>query len=234
MSYLPSYGFRSAYPSYDPVSMDYQAYLRHSDGRLKVEGVGSVQVQPDIAVVVLGVITENKELQAAQEENAQKTTEVIDTLKNIGISSRDIQTQSYQIFPQYDYVEGKQIFRGYRVEHTLKVTIRDMDETGEIIDAAVRSGANVVNNITFTVSDPAKYYQQALSKAIDDAVSKAMMIGRKLDVIVSKVPIRIVEESYQQAPSSDLLLAKAEPTTPIQTGEIRITARIEAIFSYSF
>ena len=148
--------------------------------KLKVQGEGSIMVQPDIAVVVLGISTENKELKLAQEENTIKSNAVLKTLKDMSIQTKDIQTQSYTITPQYDYIDGKQVIRSYLVVNNLEITIRDMSKIGEIIDAAVESGANQVNSIRFSVSDQSKYYRQALKSAVDDAILKSRTLGNTL------------------------------------------------------
>jgi len=201
--------------------------------KLKVEGTGSIKVKPDKVAVILGVITENKQLKLSQEENMKKMTAVLQTLKSMGIPSKNIQTQIYNITPQYDFIEGKQVFRGYRVEHMLEITIRDMARTGEIIDSAVRSGANQVSSIEFTLADQRPYYQQALNAAVDDAAAKVRTLADKLGLVVSKVPVRITELGYEpEIPVIPFVYQAAAPVTPVQAGQIEITARIEAIFAY--
>lgn len=230
MSYFPLSSYRNPLSS----SYSHNHFQTYHAYKLKVAGTGKINVKPDMAVVVLGVSTENKELELAQKENAKIIKKITDALKKTGVSSEDIQTQSYTISPQYDYVDGKQIFRNYKVVHTLKITIEDIDQVGEIIDTAVKKGANIVNNISFTLSDPSKYYQIALTAAIDDALKKAMTIGKKLNVDVSKTPLYIVEKNYQYASPVEYSLAKgAEMTTPIQVGQIHVIAEIEAVFHYT-
>ena len=209
------------------------AYVGLSGCRLKVEGKGSIRVQPDTAVVYLGVVTENKQLRLAQEENAAKMTAVLRVLRSMGVPSENIQTQAYHITSQYDFIEGQQIFRGYRVEHMLEVRISDMSSVGGIIDAAVQNGANQVNSINFSVSNPSVYYQQALNAAVDDAIAKAGTLGRELNITVSQVPVQIIEMGYEPGPIVPLMYQAAAPATPVQPGLIEITARIEAVFVYS-
>jgi len=199
---------------------------------LKVEGTGRIKVKPDMAVVDLGVVTENRQLSTAQQENAASMTAVIRALNGMGVPPADIQTSSYSITPQYDYVEGKQVFRGYRVEHMLKVIIRNMARIGTIIDAAVQNGANQIGSITFAIDDPSPYYRQALDAALDDALAKAGTVAVKLNIRVIRVPVRIVETKYEQGTPAPVMYQMAAPATPVQTGQIEITARIEAVFAY--
>ncbi|MBB6216228.1 hypothetical protein HNQ80_002327 [Anaerosolibacter carboniphilus] len=201
--------------------------------QLKVVGTADVQVTPDMASVSLGVSTENQELKLAQEQNTQIVNRVIQGLIGAGIPQKDIQTQSYTIDPQYDYVEGRQIFRNYRVVHMLLVTIRNIDRIGTVIDGAVANGANIINNIVFSTADPSRYYKQALTLAINDAINKASVIGQSIRAIVSKMPVHVVEESSQPIPFEDRQLLKAaEGITPIQPGQINISARVVATFTY--
>jgi uncharacterized protein len=222
----------SNYYSYVPVP-SIQSCTDPRACKLKVEGRGSTKVRPDIAVVVLGVVTENKQLKLAQDENATRMTAVLGSLRENAIPMEDIQTQSYNIVPQYDYIEGKQVFRGYRVEHILEVTIRDMTRIGEIIDDAVQSGANQVSSIKFSIANPSAYYQKALNAAVDDALEKARTLGIKLNISVFKVPVQIVEMGYETGvPIIPLMYQAVGTATPIQTGLVEISSRIEAVFAY--
>lgn len=202
--------------------------------KMNINGKGMVAVQPDIAVITLGVETQNKELRVAQNENAIVSSRIISTLVGMGIEEEDIKTDMYNISPQYDYVEGKQIFRGYRVIHTFRITVKNIKQTGEIVDAAVAAGANTVSNINFTISNPRVYYNEALRLALKDAVVKAQSIESSLGVIVNKTPVSITEESQGYAPVSERVLyaTSADTTTPIREGQIQVNASIKAVFVY--
>ncbi|MCX7708797.1 MAG: SIMPL domain-containing protein [Clostridia bacterium] len=230
------------YPSQPQAVSNYYPYTSNTKTsscadlracKLKVEGKGSIQAQPNMAIIVLGVITENRQLTQAQEENTSTVTAVLRTLREMGVPSEDIQTQSYTITPQYDFVEGKQVFRGYRVEHSLEITMREINKIGEVIDAAVQSGANQISSIRFSVSDPSGYYQRALNAAVEDALMKARTLGSKLNVAVSQIPVQIVEVGFESGPPIiPMVYQTAAPATPIQSGQIEIIARIEAVFAY--
>lgn len=201
---------------------------------MKVGGKGIVKAEPDEASVVLGVVTENMQLENAQSENTQKMSNVIDSLTKLGIRREDIRTQSYQIQPQYDYINGEQVFRGYRVVHEVKVEISNINMVGVIIDEAVRAGANTVSDISFSVSNPQIYYEMALNQALSDAVAKAISIGTKMSVYVNPIPLKITEITAPgTAPIPYMLLQAAGATTPIQPGLIEITAILEVEFAYS-
>jgi uncharacterized protein YggE len=201
--------------------------------RIRVLGKATVSVKPDAVEVVIGVITENLQLQVAQEENARITQQVINSIKRMGVLPENIQTQSYNIRPNYDYIDGKQVFKGYEVSNYVEILIRNINYAGEIIDAAVRSGANSVNGINFIVQDESKYYYDALSLAVEDAQNKASVITKKLRAKLNIIPIQINErETGRIAPLGAMAFKSGSTATPIEAGVNKVTAEVEALFIY--
>jgi uncharacterized protein len=215
------------------VYPNHQVKINRHDYSMKVNGKGSIKIRPDIVSATLGVVTEDKQLQNAQRLNAEIMNRVINTIKSFGIEDNQIQTVSYNINAVYDYSDGKEVFRGYRVSNIVKVIVRNVGKIGEIIDAAVAAGANHVGNIEFTTSDPAKYYRRALMMAIKDAVEKAEIIGETLGVAVNKTPVNIKEETQGYEPMVQRAEFKAlGVSTPIEAGQIEVSASVEAQFIY--
>lgn len=199
---------------------------------MKVFGTGTVKAVPDTAIVNLGVVTENISLEAARRENAVKTAAVINTLINMGIERKEISTGAFSIDLLYDFIDGKQVFRGYRVTNLLTVTVKDIAKAGEVIDKATFSGANRVDNISFVLSDQTPYYDKALRLAIENAMHKASEIGSVLDVEVDKVPYRIIEQGIGPAAYDSVAMKLAAPATPVLPGQLEITSTIVVILGY--
>ncbi|MCY6371143.1 SIMPL domain-containing protein [Clostridium ganghwense] len=221
--------------SYLPYTNAINLYKKRENYIMQVQGKGRITLKPDTAVIYLGILTENKDLEKAQKENAIRTNRVIDVLKDLGISEDSIETLSYDIKKTYDYIDGKKSFRGYEVKNSLKITVTNLEIVGEVIDTAVESGANIVEKIVFTISNPEIYYVKALNLAVENAVKKSLSIGKTLKIRVNRVPIKITEESY--APRLDLEYTPfdgvaATKSTPIQPRELEITAKVQVIFGY--
>jgi uncharacterized protein YggE len=203
--------------------------------RLTVTGEGSVFANPDQATITIGVISENENLSSAQKENTMKSTAVIRSLTALGIPQSDIQTSTYRIEPQYNYENGQQIFKGYRVEHQLQVTIKDLSKTGQVIDTAVANGANSVSSIQFMVSNPDAFYNQALMIAIQNAQQKAVVMANALQVTLNPVPMAVTELSQNVPPRPIPFQAMAlaqDSGVPIQAGENKITASVKIEYTY--
>lgn len=201
---------------------------------IEVIGEGKIAVAPDQAIITLGVITEGQNLEEAQKENNEKIANIIRSLLALGIPKENIKTSEFRIDTQYDYVEGKQVFRGYRITHLLQITVNQVGLTGRVVDTAVSQGANFVSNIQFTLSKPEAFYNRALALAYDDSLLKATTLARTMGVVLSKVPASVQELSQGTvAPIAyqSEMRVKA-PSTPIQPGELDIIARVLVKFYF--
>lgn len=196
---------------------------------MTLTGRGHVTATPDLAVIRLGVETTGYNLTQIQAENAQISQRIIQAVSQYKIT--DIKTVQYLIDKKYEYQDGNQIDKGYSVRHILEIKTSNIDEAGIIIDTAVNAGANIVESVSFELSEPEIYYQQALNLAIDNAMEKAQAISANIHIRLNPIPIRIIEDSA--APVPMLGFQRTDTATPIIPGELRIEAVVTADFSYA-
>ncbi|MBY0122429.1 SIMPL domain-containing protein [Bacillus sp. S/N-304-OC-R1] len=209
--------------------------LKNKRNIIRVSGLGKVVIQPDTAEITLGASTEDAVLEAAQKKNTQIIEGIILNLREIGIPNEQIQTKNYSIFPHYDYIEGKQIFRGYKVEHLLLISVNPIEKAGLAVDTAVKNGANIVSSLVFSAEHAAHYEKQALSLAVIDAYKKADVIAKTLRVQLFQTPIminEIVRNHGDPIPMQNSLFLKSASITPIQSGTMEIIGQVEAEFEY--
>ncbi|ASK60943.1 hypothetical protein CFK37_01310 [Virgibacillus phasianinus] len=209
-------------------------HYRHNPTRIMtVFGNASLSFNPDVVSINLEVMTEDMQLSQAQQENSRKMNQVIQSLLKLGIPREKIQTTGYNITPMYNYNDGKQEFRGYRVSNAITVQISHIDRVGEIIDAAIQNGVNQVSNIQFLIEDKQSAYQQVLSAALQNAVDEAQVIAETLTVNFDPTPIKIVEESTdaQQALKTFSTL-DSSVSTPIEPGQLIVRATVKTQFQF--
>ena len=200
---------------------------------IAVTGNGKVMARANYVQLQIEVNTQGVNVQEAQQENANIMNHVIQSIFGLNIPREDIQTASYTIFPNYDYVDGKQIFKGYEVTNALSVKISDISQVGNIIDTAVQNGANHISSIQFKIENTDLYYQQALSLALQNAQMKAKTIAETMHLSLYPQPIEIVEEN-NSGPVLYKSLAMADQTisTPIEQGQMTISAAVRVKFQY--
>ncbi|WP_313165389.1 SIMPL domain-containing protein [Sedimentibacter sp.] len=194
---------------------------------MTLTGQGQVTAVPDIAVIRLGVQTTGENITGIQTDNARMTQSIIQALQRMGVNN--IKTYQYTIDKLYDYENGRQIDRGFSVRNILEIRTNNLDMAGSIIDTAVNLGANVVELISFDVSNREYYYQQALNAAIRDAIQKSKSIAMSLNISSEPLPVNIVENSIMPIQPFRYELAAS---TPIIPGNMLVEANVTVDFEY--
>jgi uncharacterized protein YggE len=205
---------------------------------VSVSGEGVILVKPDLAYINVGVQTRDENASVAQADNKERMTAVITALKEAGIKDGDLVTTNYNIYRTYDYnkpyMEGTEQPMIYQVDNTVRITIRNVDSVGDMIDTAFNAGANAIENIQFDISNRAEYYDDALVLAMKNAKDKANAImgtfGEKADK-----PHKVYEASYTSAPYTNTYFEKADmavASTPVQAGELAIKANLTVEYGY--
>lgn len=205
---------------------------------ITISGEGVVTSRPDIARMQIGVMTEARDVVEAQRQNTEKTNAIIDSFSSFGIEEKDIKTSNYQIYPRYDYNDGRQILRGYQITQTVSIKIRDLSKVGDVLARAGQLGANQVDGITFDIDDPAQLEREAREKAILDAGEKAKALARSLGVRLGSV-VGFSEGGSSGVPmpmyrsyAEDMAMGSAEsvPSPSIQSGSYDITKNVNIVF----
>ena len=155
---------------------------------ISFNGEGKVLAKPDVAAISLSIVTEAVTSKAAQDDNSSKSKAVSDFLKKQGVEEKDIKTTGYNIYPQYRYPQyDKPEIRGYQVNQTMEVKVRDLGKVSSILDGVVSAGVNQVNSLSFEIDEPEKLKAEARQKAIEDARSKADELEDQLGVNLGKI-----------------------------------------------
>ena len=201
---------------------------------MTVTGNAEVDAQPDYVQIQIEVRTEGEDVSRAQEQNAIIMNRVISALLALNIPRENIQTTAYTISPNYDYIEGRQVFRGYEVQNAITVKIMDISQAGIVIDTAIQNGANHVSSIQFKVDDTDAYYKRALNLALVNAIAKAESMAETMHVYLQPIPIEIIEESQivTPIPYKMVQMSNQEINTPIEPGSIPVSASVRVKFRF--
>lgn len=204
---------------------------------LNVTGQGVVYLTPDIAYINIGVHTEDPSASDAVAENNLQTQQVIEALLKNGIDPKDIQTSNFSIFLNYNYTpEGTRGDSFYVVENTVMLTVRDLNKIGNLLDVAVKSGANNIYGIQFDVVDKSKAASQAREKAFQDAQQQAQEIAALSGIELVEIQSISFSESL---PGPFFVSGKgggggammAMPETPIQPGQLSVTVTTNIVYT---
>ena len=140
----------------------------------------SVEAEPDIATVGAGVTTQARTAVEAMRLNAQQMSAVVDRIKQLGVAERDIQTTGINLGAQYDYDQAsrRQVFRGYQASNRVSVKLRQVERTGEVLDALVAAGATDLSGPDWSIDDDTAARAQARRQAMETARTQALEYAR--------------------------------------------------------
>ena len=167
---------------------------------IHVSGSGSVTGTPDRAQLTFSVQTENANVKTAQSDNAVRMNAVIDALVAAGIPKEQMKTTGYSIYPVYQDSTGllNPKITTYQVTNTLQVTLKDVNQTGNVIDTAVTNGINTVSSIQFMLSDEQAQAlrTEALKKAVTLARADADVVAAALGVNITGTQSADISQGY--------------------------------------
>lgn len=139
---------------------------------INVTGSAAVYSMPDRAQIALGVQSNGTSVDGVQYDNDRATGNVLAAVKKQGVDPVDITTDVYIIEPVYeDY--NSLFIKGYRIQNSVTITVRDVTKTSDILAAALKAGANQVNGVSFYTSELRKFRDQARDLAMTAAREKA-------------------------------------------------------------
>ncbi|MCG3142699.1 MAG: 26 kDa periplasmic immunogenic protein [Anaerolineae bacterium] len=198
-----------------------------------VSGTGRASGAPDQATISIGVQITAPTLAEATKQAAATMTQVLEALKKQGVDDKDIQTSAYNVNPITNYKEGQtpQI-TGYQVMNVVTVTVKDLKQVGNILDAGMSAGANYLGGVSFSIADPKPLETQARTAAVHDAQQKAqtladaagVKLGRVLSIAegVASNPLPVM---YRSA-----MVADAAAPGPVQAGSLDVNVNVEMRF----
>jgi uncharacterized protein len=195
-----------------------------------VSGEGIVKATPDQAWATFAVESRSKNPKDAQTQNATAMSRVQRQLVAAGIPTDAIRTLSYDLHLESDWVNGRQVPRGYLARNSIEVRLDDITRVGEVIDVAITSGANSVHGVRFDLKQRASLEREALKRATADARGRAEAAAAGAGGVIGRV-LRIEEPSggFPGPPvpmMREAMVQDARASTPVVAGEIEIRSRV--------
>jgi hypothetical protein len=210
-----------------------QAPAPPPDGDLLVAtGEATVKVAPDRALVTVSAEARARSPREALRQTAEAMTAVRARLGTAGVAAEALRTLAYDLQPEFDYTNGRQVLKGYVARNQLEVTVDPVERVGEIIDAAVGAGATAITDVRFVVEDPGVPEREALRRAVRAARLRAEAMASGAGREIARI-VRVEEDGASLVPPppppvfrARAMAAEAAPETPVSAGQIEVTARV--------
>ena len=217
----------------DPVKAEDKAKM--FERTVSVSATGSVTADPDLAAISTGVQTEGDTARDALSRNNVAMTKLIDGLKTLGLSAKDIQTSGLNVSPRYqNYRDGRPpTINGYQAVNQVRIVVRDIKRIGEVLDQTVTLGANQMGGISFDVSTAEVLRDEARKVAMANALRRARLYAAAAGAEVG--PVLSIAEDVRVAGPHPMVMGRAAMTAdasvPVEPGSQRLEAVVHVTYA---
>jgi uncharacterized protein YggE len=163
---------------------------------IQVNGQATSKVSPDLISVYFNVQTKGATSKEASDANTLIVNKLTANLVALGFSESDLTTESYNIYPEYDYTNGQK-FLDYAATNSLKIElpVSQKSKTSSVVDAGTNAGAGI-SYINFELTPALQ--QSAKKAAIENASIDARTKAEALASGFNKQLGRLVSVSLDQ------------------------------------
>lgn len=167
----------------------------------------TIDVEPDLGILTLGVSSKGLTAEAANNRLTNKARAVLSALRGAGFTNDELSTVEVNLFrtclakcrdrnPDDNFRPTPVI--GFRMTAGIRLETNELDRIGEAIDIGIGAGATSLRGVRFEKEDKAEAVNEALRQAMVVAVDKARILaetgGRELG------PAIIITEGRTRAP----------------------------------
>jgi uncharacterized protein YggE len=160
---------------------------------ISVTGEGSLTATNDTARLGFGVEGRGATRSVALRNSSAKLRRVLAALKGLGVADRDLRTRGVSVARRRDR-RGRKL-PGYIARGGVTAVVRDVSQTGAVVDAAVAAGAASVDGPSFFIDNPRALLRRALAAAFLDARSKAAALAAEAGLTLGQA-ISIRESTF--------------------------------------
>lgn len=205
---------------------------------LIVPGASSVFRPADKLSLTVGVVTFNQDVGAAVSANADRMKAVVSTLKDLGLNDKELQTGDFTIQPKYaptphnPPADWQPTIVGYEVRNTLTIHTNKLDLANQIIAAAGKESANLIQDLTFTLQNEQSAKSEAIAQAVRQAEGYAEAAAKEAKVRLGEIQEINIHSSYisPRMLKADRMVEAQGIATPILPGEVEVHANVTIIY----
>src|SRR4051794_3510236 len=186
---------------------------------ITVAGSAALTAANDTAGFTTGVSVRRSGAAEALRATSARMQRVLDALAGQGVARRDVRTE---------HVGVMRVRRHHVVAYvgtsSVFVTVRAVQRTGSVIDAAVGAGANRLSGPSFWRSKTSDLYQRALISALRRARAKAQALAAEAGATLGAV--QTIAEGDVPAYSYDSSAGSTAAPAPVRPGRTKVTADV--------
>ncbi|MEX1012698.1 MAG: SIMPL domain-containing protein [Waddliaceae bacterium] len=197
---------------------------------ITVQGEGVIYKPADQVSFSAATVTEGEDPEVALNKNNQQMNNVVQALKNLGISEDDIQTGQFSLTPIYapqsqnTSREWEPKITGYRVTNQLTITTNQLNLVGSLISEVTKAGAGDVSQLNYDLKNKRLYREEAITKATANAIEDAKHLSSAANLELIRIKKIRLDDTNMSPVSRNFALASK--SVPVFEGQIPIQATV--------
>ncbi|GAA4381090.1 SIMPL domain-containing protein [Nocardioides caricicola] len=208
---------------------------------LTMTGAGDATAVPDQLSFDVGVTVVRDDLETALDAASAAMDDVLAALADQGVAKGDVQTTGLSMNPVYQYHQyDPPTITGYRVGQRATVLVRELEQGGAAVSAAVAAGGNDVRvgDIRLLVGDTDAVMKRAREAAVAEATAKAeeyaAASGQELGEVMTLREVRVKPvPTPQYAELGYLARDSAAMKVPIRAGRKSASVTVRVVWELS-
>jgi uncharacterized protein len=148
------------------------------DRTITTTGIGVVQAQADSILVTMQTTSTRKSPREAKRVVDDRINAFLEQVEKDGIQKEKIVASGIRINPQYDYSNRERVFAGFTASRDIRVELSEPDQLNAVLEIAVSTGIENINQITPQNSDEDGFRQAAFEAAIADSKARAAALAK--------------------------------------------------------
>jgi len=202
-----------------------------SGATITVTGTGQVEGTPDTATFDVGVETTSKSAVAALEKNNAKVAALETSLEQNGVQANQIQTSWLNLSANTDS-DGN--VTGFTADDDLTVTMTNLSNLGEALDAAVHAVGDgaTLGGINFSISNQSALLASARAQAMQAAATQASQLASGAGLAVGPIVKVTDQENAGQQVFFPVAVATNAGTAsvPVEAGQQQISVQVTVVY----
>ena len=207
-----------------------QLKVDSSNRTLTVTATDNVTVEPDLAILHIGFVTQPQDAKSAYADGSRASNAIMAALKQAGVQESAIRSEMQ--FLDRDWTTKLRKYTLHQ-QWTIKVA---PDRAAEVLDIAVNAGATSSGQIDWTVKDEKALETEALDKAAARAKADAEVLAKGMGVRLGSLIYVSNQVTAPQYPRPMPMMAMqkvspAEPPLAIEPHQVSREASVYAVFT---
>lgn len=204
-----------------------------------VTGTGRVTGRPDTLAATVGVEVTEDTIAAALEGANAAAEDLFAALNEAGVEQADIQTVDVSVQPRYTEPTeegGQPEVTGYTARNLVRVTLRNIDAAGQILQEAVTAVGDAarLQGLSFELQDNDALLQEARAAAFADARAKAEQYAELAEISLGglvSISEGVATPPRPQQFAADAAATEAGGEIPVAPGEQEVRVSVTAVWA---